>query len=635
MFDFVHKHKWLIQILLALIAVPFAFFGVDSFTRSMLRGADEVAKVEGVTVTQREFETALRQQTERLRAMFGTNVDIAELDTPELRNTLLDSLIEQKLLFGAALKSNLGVSDQALRELIASIPAFQSEGKFSKEMYDSQLRAQGMDPATFEAQLRRDLSTAQLSRGISDSAIFPRSVAQRLDAIEEEKREVSELRIGAQSFLAQVKIDPAAVQAHYDANPADYRLPERMRVEYLVFSASDLDAGESASDAELQEAYRARLAKRGDSEQRRASHILIPVDAGAKDEDKKAARAKAEAILAEVRKSPGKFAELAKKYSKDPGSAEKGGDLGFFARGMMVKPFEDAAFAMKKEGEISNLVESEFGFHVIRLTGIKGSNAPSLAQLSGELRAEIKKEKAIRKFAQEGGEFKDMVYEQADSLQPIATRFKLSLHRSDWFSRKTPPAQLGPLGNPKVVSALFAEDSIRARRNIDAVQIAPNTLLAARVVDYQPAAQRPLDEAKAEIEQLLRKREAAKLARAEGAAQLEKLTQGGAAGIKLGAPRTVSRRDTQGVRTDALQRILAADASKLPVYVGAELGDDGYAIYRVEKIIPAPAKTGEKSAADFARNERAAGRAQYSSYVASLRASADVKINQELLEKKQ
>jgi peptidyl-prolyl cis-trans isomerase D len=251
------------------------------------------------------------------------------------------------------------------------------------------------------------------------------------------------------------------------------------------------------------------------------------------------------------------------------------------------------------------------------------------------LRAEIKKQKAMRRFAQESGEFKDMVYEQADSLQSVAARFKLAVHRSDWFGRKTPPAQLGPLANPKVINALFAEDSIRTRRNIDAVEIAPGTLLAARVVDYQPATQRPFDEAKTEIEQLLRKREAAKLARAEGQAQLDKLAKGAAAAVKWGAPRTVSRRDTQGVRADALQRILAADAGKLPVFVGADLGDDGYAIYRVEKIVPAPAKTAEQNAADIARNERAAGRAQYAAYVASLRANADVKVNQELVEKKQ
>jgi peptidyl-prolyl cis-trans isomerase D len=635
MFDFVHKHKWLIQVLLALIAVPFAFFGLDSFTRTVLRGGDEVAKVDGTPVSQREFDGALRQQLERLRAMFGTSVDVAELDTPEMRNMLLDSLIEQKLLVNTAVNANLGVGDDALRELISAIPAFQSDGKFSREMYESQLRAQGMDPTMFEAQLRRDLSTSQLSRAISDSAIYSRSVAQRLATLEDEKREVSEFRIGAQSFLAQVKIDAAKVKAHYDANPADYRLPERMRVEYLVFSAADLEAGESVTEAELQEAYRERLAKRGDSEQRRASHILIPLEAGGKEEDKKAARAKAEAILAEARQSPAKFAELAKKFSKDPGSADKGGDLGFFARGMMVKPFEDTVFAMKKEGEISNVVESEFGFHVIRLTGVKGSKAPSLAELSGELRAEIRKQKAIRRFAEQGGTFRDMVYEQSDSLEPAAQRFKLTLRRSDWISRTTPAAKLGQLANAKVVNALFAADSIRTRRNTDAVEISPNTLLAARVADYQPAAQRSFDEVKPEIEQLLRKREAAKLAQAEGAAQLEKLSKAGAAAVKWSAPRAVSRRDTKGVRADALQRILAADASKLPAYLGADLGGDGYALYRVERVVPAPAKTAEQSAADLARSERAAGRAQYASYVASLRAGADVKVNKELLEKKQ
>ncbi|MDH4191724.1 MAG: SurA N-terminal domain-containing protein [Betaproteobacteria bacterium] len=635
MFDFVHKNKWLIQILLVLIAVPFAFFGLDSFTSTMFRGGDEVAKVDGVAVSQREFADALRQHQDRLRAMFGAGVDVSEMDTAETRQLLVESLIDQKLLANTALKAHLAGSDDALRELIASIPAFQSDGKFSKVMYESQLRAQGMEPTYFEAQMRRDMGTSQLTGSISEFVIVSRGVAQRLASLENEAREVSEVILGPQPYLTRVTIDDAKAKAHYDANPADFRLAERLKVEYVSFSATDLERAEGVSEKELREAYQARVARRGDSDQRRASHILIAVPSDAKDDARKAAREKAETILAELRKAPERFAQLAKKHSQDPGSAENGGDLGFFGSGMMVKAFEETAFGLKKVGEISNVVESEFGYHVIRLTGIKGSKAPGLDQLSGELRAEIKRQKSVKKFAQEGGVFKDMVYEQPDSLMPAAEQFKLAVRHSGWIAKTASAAELGPLANAKVLGALFSAESIRTRRNIDAVEVSPNTLLAARVVDYQPAAQRPFDEVKGEILALLRKREAAGLARAEGAAKLEQLMKGDGAGLKWGKSRVVSRRDTKGIRADAMQRIVGVDARKLPAYVGADLGDGGYALYRVEKVLPETPRTSEQAKVALARTERMAGRSQYAAFLANLRAGADVKIYKELLAKKQ
>ncbi|MDH4191579.1 MAG: SurA N-terminal domain-containing protein, partial [Betaproteobacteria bacterium] len=619
--------------MLALIAIPFAFFGLDSFTRTMFRGGDEVANVDGVAVTQREFADALRQHQERLRAMFGAGVDVSEMDTAETRQLLIESLIDQKLLANTALKAHLAGSDDALRELIASIPAFQSDGKFSKAMYESQLRAQGMEPAYFEAQMRRDMGTSQLTGSISEFVIVSRGVAQRLASLENEAREVSEVILGPQPYLTRVTIDDAKAKAHYDANPADFRLPERLKVEYVSFSATDLERAEGVSEKELREAYQARLARRGDSDQRRASHILIAVPSDAKDEARKAARGKAGTILAELRKAPERFAQLAKKHSQDPGSAEKGGDLGFFGRGMMVKAFEETAFGLKKVGEISNVVESEFGYHVIRLTEIKGSKAPGLDQLSGELRAEIKRQKSVKKFAQEGGVFKDMVYEQSDSLMPAAEQFKLAVRHSGWIAKTTSAAELGPLANAKVLGALFSAESIRTRRNIDAVEVSPNTLLAARVVDYQPAAQRPFNEVKGDILALLRNREAAGLARAEGASKLEQLMKGDGTGLKWGKSRVVSRRDTKGIRADAMQRIVGVDARKLPAYVGADLGDGGYALYRVEKVLPEAPRTSEQAKAALARTERMAGRSQYAAFLANLRAGADVKIYKELLAK--
>src|SRR5881397_2424472 len=313
MFDLVTKYKRVIQVFLGLIALTFATWGIESYTR--FRGAgDAVAEVNGMKISQREFTDELRRQQDQLRQMFGRAIDPAALDTPESRRTLLDSLIAQRLVASAALRGSLTVTDETLRDTIRSIPAFQDGGQFSKSSYELVLRSQNppMSPAQFESRLRYDLSLKQLARAVGDSAIAPRAVAQRLSALESQKREVADARILTQQFLSEAGIDEAKLKAHYDANQADFRTPELMR------------------------AYEARAAQYRVDEQRRASHILVK---SGEEADK---------LLAELKESPGRFAELAKKRSQDPGSAAKGGDLGWFGRGMMVKPFDDAVFKLKQ-----------------------------------------------------------------------------------------------------------------------------------------------------------------------------------------------------------------------------------------------------------------------------------------------
>ncbi len=631
MFDFVHKNKRLIQVVLVLMIIPFAFFGLDSYTRSM-GGADDVANVDGQSVTVREFNEELRQQMDRIRGILGRGADLSTFDTPEARSGLLDNLIDRRVLATAAVKSRLAISDEQLRELISTMPAFQVDGKFSKSTYEALLQAQNLTPAGFESRLRYDLSMSQLSRSLVGSAIQSRAVSGRLAALEGQQREVQEFVIPAESFAAQVKVDEAAAKAFYEANLGSFRTPEMVRAEFLVLSAEQLGALDPVTEEDLKAAYAARASQYKQEEQRNVSHILISAAADAKPAEKEAAKKKAEALLAETRKAPARFAELARQNSQDPGSAEKGGELGTVAPGSMVKPFEEAAFRLK-DGETSEIVETEFGYHIIRVTGIQPAKIKGLDEVRAELLKDLAKQKGTRKFAESAEIFSNLVYEQSDSLKPAAERFKLQVQKTDWIP-KAGSAAAGVLANPRMLGALFSPDSIQSKRNTDAIEVAPGLLASARVAEHRPAAQLKYEEVKAEIEKRLQLEEAGKLARRDGEAKLVELKAGKDPGIKWSAAHAVSRAKPEGLPPDALRQILSADASKLPAYAGMG-ADRGYVIYRLVRVIDAPVKDEKEAKSAVARLEGQAGNEQFSAYTASLRSRAKVEVNKTNLDKKQ
>lgn len=621
MFDLIAKHKRILQVFLVLCIIPFAFFGLESYTRAV-GGREEVATVEGSPINRRELEDALREQMERLQQMFGRDFDMAAVDTPDFRQRILDALISDRIVTLEVARSNMVLGREEVIAEIMRAPEFQEDGRFSPDRYAGWLRSRNLTDAGNVETLRVQAPASRLLSSISATAIQPRQVAERLLQLEGQRREVSEASFAPEAYAAQVKVDEAALKAYYDGNPDEFKVAERVRVEYLVLSAEDLARGEPAGEDELKKAYDERLAtgKLGMAEQRRASHILVKT----KDQ--------AEKILAEARKSPQRFADLAKKHSQDTGSAEKGGDLGFFAAGDMVKPFAEAVFAMK-ENEIAGPVQSEFGFHVIRLSGVQPGKVRSFEDLKAELSAELGKQKAGQKFAESAEGFNNLVYEQSDSLKPAAERFKLKPQVSGWISRGG--SAEGVLNHPKLLAALFSSDAIQQRRNTDAIEVARGTLVAARVVDHQPATQRKFEEARAEVEARVKRREAAALARKEGKAKLELVRAGGDAGLKWSAAVQVTRRASAGLSPEALRQVLSADASKLPAHVGVDRGDRGYAIYRVVRVLAPDPMPPEQKNEELARLDRQAGAAQVDAYVASLRARARIEINKAQLEKKQ
>jgi len=626
MFDAVRNNKRIVQGFLALITLPFAFFGVESYVRSVGSG-DDVAKVGDVKITQQQYQQTLREQQERLRTQLGAQFDSKLLDTPQARQAILDDLVDQQLLLIETGKRKMFASDQAIRAAIGAIDAFKVDGKFSPERYETLLKAQGMTPASFEARLRQDLTLQQLAAGIGQSGLMARTVSDRILAMQTEKRDVQEYRIGVDAFLDKVKLDDGAAKKFYDENSRQFEIPEQARAEFVVLSMDAISAQLKVSDAEIKAWFDGHKDRFQQPEERRASHILIASEKIGKDK----ARARAEELLKEIQKSPAAFADLAKKNSDDPGSAAKGGDLGFFGRGMMVKPFEDATFTLK-DGEISGIVESDFGFHIIKLTGIHAAKEKPLADVRGEIEAELKKAGATRKFAEAAEAFSNMVYEQSDSLKPAADKFGLAIKQSDWLGRQANPAS-GPLGNEKLLVALFSEDSIKNRRNTEAVEIAPNTLVAARIVDYKPASLQPFENVKVAIETLLRRKEAQALARKEGEARLEALKKGEDK-LAWGPVKRVSRMDHAALPPVAAPAVFRMESSKLPAFTGVELPGNGYALFRLNKVEAGEALDDARKQALLGQLGSLGAQEEVQGYLAALRSRYKVEINKAALEAK-
>jgi len=632
MFDAVRNNKRIVQIFLGLITLPFAFWGVDSYVRNMGAGRD-MASVGGSKISVPEFEMALRERQDQLRQTMGESFSPEVMNTPAVRLGILNSLIDKRLLMLEADKKRLMTGDSMLRDVIRAIPGLQENGKFSMERYESALRSKGMSQPQFEARLRQDLTLQQLLGSVSETAFVSATQTDALLRLQLEERQFNEFRIASEPYADKVKVDAAEVQKYYDDNKTQYEVAERVKAEYVVLSLDALLNQVAVSDAEIKTWYDSHKDRYEVPEERRASHILILTKP---DADKAKSKAKAEEVLAELQKSPGKFAELAKKYSEDPGSAEKGGDLGFFGRGMMVKPFEEEVFK-QKEGDVSGLVESEFGFHIIKLTGVKAAKARPIEEVKAEIEGELKRQAASRKFAEAAEGFNNMVYEQSDSLQPAADQFKLKIEKSDWVPKNPDSklaAQIGPLANAKILSALFSEDGVKNKRNTEAVEIAPNTLLAARVVEHSPASIKPFETVKSEIEALLKSQKQAAMAKAAGEEQLAGLKKGDKDSLNWVATKTMTRQQVQAMPVPALQAIFKADVQKLPAYVGSELGES-YVIYKIIKVAQ-PEKLDEAKRKSL-RDEYTTIVAQQdvAAYMASLRQRYKIEINTGLLESRE
>jgi peptidyl-prolyl cis-trans isomerase D len=627
MFEFVRTHTKLLQFMLVLLIFPsFIFFGVQGYQSFYEGGARSVAKVGGLEITQAEWDNAHRNHVDRVRAQMP-GLDAKFFDSPEMKQQVLEGLVRERVLLYAAQTQNLMPSRGRLERAFLSDPQYAALRDMDAAKRKELLALQGLSAEGFEGMLRQDVATRQVIGPITSSALAPASAASAaLDAMFQQ-REVRLAKFEPKDFAAGVTVSDAEIQAYYDdpAHAAQYTAPESASIEYLVLDLEAIKRTVSVSEDDLKKFYNENLARFKVAEERRARHILIKVDKKASAEERAKARAKAEAVLAQVQKNRAAFAEIAKKESQDEGSAATGGDLDYFGRGAMTKPFEDAVFAMKK-GDLSGIVESEYGFHIIELTDARGGEQRSLESVRAEIEDEVKRRQAQARYAEAAEIFSNMVYEQSDSLAPAAEKLKLEVKRVPRLTRVPVPGAQGPLANPKFLEALFKPESLSSKRNTEAVDVGSNQLAAGRVLEYTPARKLPLAEVREQVKGAVSARKAAEAARAQGTAKLADWRKAPDAATLQPAV-LVSRAQVQNLPRAVIDAVLREPSDTLPAWVGVDLGAQGYVVAKLTKVT-GPDESLFKGDPQRGRSQyaQAWGAAEEQAYLAALRERFKVKI---------
>ena len=615
------------KIILALILVPFALFGIDSYLNQAGNNLS-IAKVNGYKIALPEYNRAIENVRNRIMSE-GKKVDPAMFDSFEFKESVIDGLITKQLLNNDIKKSRFRITDQQLSQYIIGMPEFQKDGKFSQEIYDKVLQNNQLTPKKFEESIRNDLLIQQVRDGLQKlTFIPPNNLAETLKATSQQ-REISVAEFKTKEYMTKANIAEKDMQAFYDQNKSKFLAPEQVKAEFVVFSLANILPTINVTEDEIKSFFKANADKYQNQQQREASHILIAASKNAPPAEKAKAKAKAEDVLNQIRKNPKQFEELAKKYSQDPESAKKGGDLGSFGRGMMVKSFDDAVFSMKVN-EISNIVESDFGYHIIKLTKIIGEGG-GFDAMRPQIKAELIYQKGQEKFAALAEEFSNKVYEQSSSLDAVSKRFNLPIQKTDWISRNDSDKFFK---NEALMSALYSNESIKNHRNTEAIEVTPNNLISARVVDYKAQSTKPFADVRKNIEDYLKFESAKKMVASEGEVALKSLTN---ASHKIDwQPATlVDRKNTKGLSDAVVNHAYKMPTDKLPSYSGFMDGNNGYVIVKVNKV-SFPNESNEENKQAFASDYSEALSAEYlSAYLKGLKAKASVSVNQKFFETSQ
>jgi peptidyl-prolyl cis-trans isomerase D len=636
MFDFIRNHQRLMQLLLLILILPsFALWGVQSYMHDRDTGAG-LAQVDGQPITDTDFEGQQRKELERMQRIMGSSVDPKMLDTPEARAQTLQTLISDRVLASEIVRDKLTVSDAQVRDEVAAMPEIRrlygADGKLDVAAYDRLLAASGYTRDQLLAEVRRGILMREIASTIPSSSLVPKSLVVYLGAALGQTREVQQQDFKTADYVAQVKVSDDEVKKYYDTHLAEFQVPEQVKVQYVVLDQAALAAGLTVTEDEIKTYYNENQNKFVVPEQRRASHILIKVAKDASDADKEKARARAQEILAKLRANPADFPKLAKQYSEDEGSAEKGGDLDWAAANAYVTPFSDALFKLK-QNEISEPVQTEFGYHIIEATGIRPGSVRALDQVRPQIESDLRKRLAATRYANGAEDFRNMVYNQADSLAPTAEKFGLKVQTQDGVTRLANPA-LGPknpLNNDKLRAALFTDDVLKKQHNTEAVDVAPGTVAAARVESYTAGYTKALADVSEAVRKTLVTERARALAEEAGRARLAALEkEPGDSGF--GAVVAVTRSKPGPIPVAAVKEIFKADVTKLPAYCGVSLPGTGYAVFRIAKVDTPAAADPARDANLKEQLARASGELEFSSYLEGIKKRMKVQINEKAVE---
>ena len=505
------------KIIFWLIILSFALAGVGSYLNSPVD--TNPAEVNGEPITAQALETAYRNERSRMEAQFGES--FAQLAsnpeyTKQLRQSVLEKLVDQLLLDQQAHATRIRVGNEQVKETIRTMPEFQNEGKFDNERYLNLLSRAGLTPQGFSESIRQDLVRQNWIGGLVNSEFALPGEVNAIDALLQQARDVTVYTLPVDHFMKSVQVSDAELDTYYKAHQKQFMSPDQVKISYVMLNAKDLQAGIKVTDQEARDYYDQHQDQYRTTERRQVAHILIA------QKDDASALKEAEALLSKL-KSGADFAKLATQNSTDKLSARKGGELDWFEKGVMDPEFEKAAFALQKSGDLSTVVKSQFGYHIIKLLGIQPETSKSFDQVKADVLAKVRQDKSHELFLDKQQQLADLSFENPDSLDLVAEKMGLKIVNSDFFAASTAVA---PLNDPKVKQQAFSEDLREQNTNSEVINISDDQALVLHVTEFKHAAVRPLADVKADVTSAVKLEKAQGQVREQAIALLAKLNKG-------------------------------------------------------------------------------------------------------------
>ncbi|MET0089224.1 MAG: SurA N-terminal domain-containing protein [Candidatus Thiodiazotropha sp.] len=616
---------WIAWAIVILITIPFALWGIQSYLG--IGSEPLAASVNGVEITERNLDSQFQRFRQQLRDQLGAAYRPELFDDARLRKQVLNRMIDEEVLRQASEKMGLRAGKPLVQAAILGMPAFQKDGRFDQETYERAVRLQGFSAAGFEERIRNVLVSEQLSQAVGAGTFVTRHELEQNARLQNQTREVSYFVIPAADFKVDGSLSDEEIQSYYTDHQEDYRAPEKVKLEYILLDATSAGATVEVSDDLLRGFYDTHLEQFGVPEERRASHILLTLSRDADEADEKAVLEKLQAIKGRLDQGES-FADLAKEFSQDPGSAAEGGDLGFFGKGIMDPVFEGSVFSLQ-EGQVSEPVRSSFGYHLIKLTGIKPGTVKSFEEARDDADKGYRKSEGERRYFELAEELANLSYEQPNSLDTAAETLGLTIQQSDWLTRDEPAS--GDLTNPKVLNAAFSEDVLKEQHNSDLIELDGTRSIVVRVTDHRESTIQPLDEVRDLVIETLRSQKAQQQAEAEAQKRLEEIKSGSplmqvAGNYPVTGPATVTRNDRSlsPVLSSAVFRaVKPAEDASTPSMVSLPQGDQ--AVFSLTKVTEGSLESNQDQ--NLENNiQRMMTRSYYDRVVADLKSRADIEI---------
>lgn len=633
MLDMIRTHKRLMLLILVLLVFPsFVFWGIQSSHMSS-GSAGEVAKIAGMPITKVQLDAYLKARVSQIMDE-NPGIDPQVFETAEFKQVMLNRMILGQLQSIAAQDSRLFISDYALRGALLQDPNIRSllkpDGSLDVKEYEALLQRNGLQPQRYEENVRARVMEQRLMSAVSGGFVSQTEIDQFLQILGEKYVIRQQLFVPA-DFTSQVKLSDEDLKQYYEQHQNAFKTDEFASIEYVVFDAEKYMAGKEMPESTLREYYEQNLSYFTKPEQRRASHILIEVDPDAPLEQQEQGRARAQQLLDTVRQDPTKFAEVAKASSDDKSSATAGGDLGFFGRKAMVQSFEDAVFTLQKEGDISDLVITPFGYHIIMLTGIKAAEPMPFEQVKADIEKQLHAQWVEQQFAQVAREFRNDVNAGENTLKTLADKYGLTVEKAERVTPTPPAGASGVFASPAFLTAAFAPQAREGQQNTAAVEITPTQLATARVVAYTPAQLKPYEEVQAQVKAMATQEKAVDLARAAGEEAL-KAWQQSPEQANSAPELTITRQLVTGVAPQTASEVFRlSSAAQLPQSLGVNLNEGGYALVQLQRVDPAdPVDASTRAMIQSALMQQSVN-AQEQAYMNYLQTKYDVKVFAEAL----